>query len=76
MADASEKARRARSAGCFSALIGIPVLLFLAFVTSLGECYPEIACHRSLWADGVAPAAAVSLVAGLGGYWIARWLQR
>jgi hypothetical protein len=76
--DPEEKARRARSAGCLGALIGIPVLLCLAALFGLTACgRPNVVCRQSsFWREVTLPTLAITALASLCCYWAARWWHR
>jgi hypothetical protein len=74
--DATEDARKARSAGCIGATIVIPVFIFLWFASAMSDCLPLAPCERSVLREAVLPSLIVALIVSQGCYWTARWVQR
>ncbi|MCW6532258.1 hypothetical protein NED98_18575 [Sphingomonas sp. MMSM20] len=49
--------------GCaLAAVIGLPVLIALSLVDSLGDCAPDTNCHKSFFWNAALPAAIVVLI--------------
>lgn len=56
--------------GCIaSAILGIPVFVFLLLVDALGDCVPDMTCKKGFLTQVLLPTAVVAIAAGL----LVRW---
>lgn len=57
--------------GCgLAALFGLPVLFFLVLLDSLGDCVPDVQCHKGFWLWVVLPTMLVAAPVGFGVRWL------
>lgn len=53
--------------GCgLAALFGLPVFFFLVLLDSLGDCVPDVQCHKGFWLWVVLPTVLVAAPIGFG----------
>lgn len=51
----------ARVCGCFSsAVIGVPVFLFLFLADALGDCVPDLPCKKSFFSEVLLPSGGIA----------------
>lgn len=56
--------------GCIaSAVLGVPVFLFLLLANTLGDCVPDTACKKAFLTQVLLPSVVIALGVGL----IVRW---
>lgn len=56
--------------GCIaSALLGVPVFMFLLLVDALGDCAPDTACKKGFLTQVLLPATVIAIGVGL----LVRW---
>ena len=57
--------------GCaFAALFGLPVFCFATLVASLGDCAPDVQCHKGFWLAVALPTIIVAAPIGFGVRWL------
>ena len=49
-----------------AALVGLPVFFFLVLLDSLGDCVPDVQCHKGFWLWVVLPTVLVAAPIGFG----------
>lgn len=54
----------------FAALFGFPVLMFSTLVASLGDCMPDVECHKPFWLAVILPTVLVAAPTGFGVRWL------
>ena len=63
--------------GCgLAAIVACPLFFFLVLVQALGDCVPDLPCHKSFWLMVVSPTVLVGTAVGLGVRWLANRLLR
>jgi len=56
--------------GCIaSAVLGVPVFMFLLLANTLGDCLPDIACKKGFLTQVLLPTAVIAIGVGL----LVRW---
>ena len=52
--------------GCaIAALVTVPVFGFLLIADALGDCVPDIECHKGFWTFVFTPSAILAIVVGV-----------
>ena len=59
--------------GCIaSAILGVPVFMFLLLADALGDCAPDTACKKGFFAQVLLPTALIAIGVGF----LVRWAVR
>lgn len=63
--------------GCLAAaLVGAPLFFFLIIVDSLGDCAPDLECHKGLLSYVALPTFGIGLLVGLSVRATVNWYRR
>ena len=46
-------------------MVGAPIFFFLTLIDSLGDCAPDVNCHKGFWSSVALPTIAAGVIVGL-----------